>query len=84
MYVVVIIENGTSSLYLVKHSSIRNSDHVNNNNVTTHNITSSSSLSLIPLPSVFQKLVVRVMSARNHDFGNYFANSFYNQDVSII
>lgn len=28
-------------------------------------------------------LVVRVMSARSHDFGNAIANSFYNQDVKL-
>jgi hypothetical protein len=35
------------------------------------------------LPEVWKRLVVRVMSARNHDFGSSFANSFYNQDVSF-
>lgn len=33
------------------------------------------------LGDVFSGLVVRVMSGRNHDFGNAMANSFYNQDM---
>jgi hypothetical protein len=36
------------------------------------------------LSVVWKNLVVRVMSARNHDFGSSFANSFYNQDVSYL
>lgn len=34
------------------------------------------------LGEIWSKLVVRVMSARNHDFGNAVANSFYSQSVS--
>jgi hypothetical protein len=37
----------------------------------------------LPLPDLWSRLVVRVMSGRNHDFGNALANSFYSQDVSI-
>lgn len=29
----------------------------------------------------WSELVVRVMSARDHDFGNFLANSFYRQEV---
>lgn len=36
------------------------------------------------LASVWPGLVVRVMSARSHDFGNAVANSFYNQEVSRL
>jgi hypothetical protein len=35
------------------------------------------------LGRIWRGLVVRVMSARNHDFGNAVANSFYTQDVSF-
>lgn len=35
------------------------------------------------LAAVWPGLVVRVMSARCHDFGNIIANSFYNQDVRL-
>lgn len=34
------------------------------------------------LGEIWPRLIVRVMSARNHDFGNAVANSFYNQSVS--
>ncbi len=36
------------------------------------------------LGDAWKRLVVRVMSARNHDFGNALANSFYNQDVCYL
>lgn len=36
------------------------------------------------LGDAWKNLVVRVMSARNHDFGNSFANSFYNQEVRFF
>ncbi len=35
------------------------------------------------LISRWGSLVVRVMSARNHDFGNAAANSFYSQEVGV-
>jgi hypothetical protein len=35
------------------------------------------------LGRIWRGLVVRVMSARNHDFGNAVANSFYTQEVSF-
>ena len=44
--------------------------------------TSSSSSSL--LCAAWSRLVVRVMSARNHDFGNAVANSFYKQEVGEL
>jgi hypothetical protein len=33
------------------------------------------------LGELWNRLIVRVMSGRNHDFGNAMANSFYNQEV---
>lgn len=33
------------------------------------------------LGNVWSQLIVRVMSGRNHDFGNVMANSFYNQEM---
>ena len=41
--------------------------------------------SLASLTEVFRhQLIVRVMSARNHDFGNAAMNSFYHQNASVI
>lgn len=36
------------------------------------------------LADIWSGLVVRVMSARSHDFGNALANSFYNQEVGVV
>ena len=39
---------------------------------------------LVSLSEIFRsQLIVRVMSARNHDFGNAMMNSFYHQNVSV-
>lgn len=35
------------------------------------------------LAATWRNLVVRVMSARSHDFGNAAVNSFYNREVTI-
>lgn len=61
------------------------------NSLATTNISSVSSekstsnilldISSKHLGHCWTKLVVRVMSARNHDFGSAIANSFYKQEV---
>lgn len=43
--------------------------------------TPRSYISCSILGDIWSNLIVRVMSARNHDFGNAVANSFYNQDM---
>lgn len=36
------------------------------------------------LPEIWKKLPIRVMSGRNHDFGNSMMNSFYNDEVKSL
>lgn len=42
----------------------------------------SSDLTIHSLKKVWSNIVVQVMSARNHNFGNALADSFYSQEVS--
>jgi len=73
----MLFVHGLSDIYLGRDIC---SDSINTSPLRSYGALDGSS----KLGQRWGELVVRVMSARDHDFGNAFANSFYRQEVQIL